>query len=170
MCGNFQITQSETMRKIITLSLSLCICACSMTENGLVLGTPDYEQRDIEVNRLDLAVLVRADALLSSEEHWSKNPSQKCADIPHPGMPGFIDGHDVMASVETIGAYMHRLPALQEVRFTIADNYPGRWKVHRLADFNAHPQTTFSDVKKVLRVTIERVKQKLAQQQADKDK
>ena len=170
------------MKIIIILLAGFMFSACTRTESGLMLDAPDYEHRDIEVNNLDLDVLQKADALLSSEEHWSKDPSMKCHDVLQPGMPGFVDGHDVMASkislycalelacVETIGSYMHRLPALQEVRFTIADNYPMRWKVHYLADFNANPQTTFSDVKNVLYITIARVKQKLERYQAEKGK
>lgn len=168
------------MKKSFILTAILLLGSCSMTENGLVLGTPDYEQRDIEVNELDLAILKKADALLSSDNHWSNDASVNCQDKPQPGMIGFVDGHDVMAtrwslycalqlaSVEIIGSYMHRLPALQEVRFTIADNYPMRWNVHRLVDFNANPNTTFSDVKNVLYITIARVKQKLEQYQSEK--
>ena len=65
------------------------------------------------------------------------------------------------ASIEMNGKYIHRQPALQEVRFVIDDNYKNRWKVHRLADFNAHPDTSFSDVKFVIAKAIKTVKGKL---------
>lgn len=170
------------MRRLIAIFGLFILCSCYRTENGLMSGLPDYEKRDIEVNELDLNVLQKADAFLSSENHWSKDSSMKCQDKPEPGMIGYINGHDVMAtkwslycalqqaSVDTIGSYMHRLPALQEVRFTIDDNYPTRWKVHRLVDFNSHPDTTFSDVKNVLYITVARVKQKLEQYRAQKEK
>jgi hypothetical protein len=56
---------------------------------------------------------------------------------------------------------MHRQPALQEIRFVIEDNYKNRWSVHRLADFNAHPDTTFNDVKLVIAKAVGTVKSKL---------
>jgi hypothetical protein len=168
------------MKKITSLLFCWLIVSCSMTENGMVAGTPDYEGRDIEVNNLDLQVLLRANAMLPSEDHWSKDSSLKCADLPRHETSHGVDGYDLMgsklslycalhlSSIETIGTYVHRLPALQEVRFTIADRYPKRWKVHRLADFNAHPKTTFTDVKQVLAVTIARVKQKIQTQKQNK--
>ena len=168
------------MRKITAFLFILCLSACSMTENGLVPGTPDYENRDIEVNGLDLEVLLKANAMLASADHWSKDSSLKCTDGPHHKINSATDGYDLrgirlslycalqQSSIETIGTYIHRLPALKEVRFTIADNCPKRWKVHRLADFNADPQTTFSDVKQVLSVTIARVRQKIKAQRANK--
>ena len=76
------------------------------------------------------------------------------------GIPEY-EKRDIKVSNIVDGQYIHRRPALQEVRFTIDDNYKDRWKVHRLADFNSHPNTTYTDVVKVLDVTIYRVKQKL---------
>lgn len=159
---------------ITSAFIALLLFACSMNKNEVVQDASDYEHRDIEVNSLDLKILQRADAILSSKAHWSKDPSIKCADLPQPGKIGFVDGHDVLATkynlycaleiatAQTVGSFLHQYPAIQEVRFTIADNYPMRWKKHRLLEFNAHPDTTFKDVKNVIYITIARVKQKIA--------
>ena len=47
---------------------------------------------------------------------------------------------------EVTGDYVHRHPALQEVRFIIDDKYNNRWKVHILADYNINPETSIKDI------------------------
>ena len=66
------------------------------------------------------------------------------------------------ASIEVNGVYVHRQAALQEIRFIINDQYKNRWKGHRLADFNAHPGTSFKDIKSVINSAIMVVKNKLS--------
>jgi hypothetical protein len=51
---------------------------------------------------------------------------------------------------------------LQEVRFSIDDNYKNRWSTHRLIDFNANKDTRFEDIKSVLNMAISNVKIKIA--------
>ncbi len=128
------------------------------TENGIVLGMPDYEKRDIRVSQVDLDILTRADGLLSGENEWSK------ARVPDCRQSDKLDLYCALerASVEVLGTYVHRQPALQEVRFAIDDRYRQRWTKHRLADFNAHGDTGFEDVKSVLAQAIATVKEKLA--------
>lgn len=65
------------------------------------------------------------------------------------------------ASIDVMGKYIHRQPALQEVRFAIDDNYKSRWSKHRLIDFNSNKDTSFNDVKSVLEMAISTVKMKI---------
>ena len=46
---------------------------------------------------------------------------------------------------------------MQVVRFTVEKYDNGRVKNHRLMDWNNSPETTFAEVKKVLRESRERV-------------
>ena len=128
------------------------------TENGIVLGLPDYESRDIHVSQVDLGILIKADALLSSKDIWSRDRISNCS------QPGRLDLYCALerASVEVIGKYIHRQPALQEVRFIIDDDYRERWTKHRLVDFNANKDTSFEDIKSVLAQAIATVRRKLA--------
>jgi len=130
---------------------------CYQTENGLVFGLPDYEKRDVKVTAVDLEILLKADALLKDESVWKSDADRICND------PIKLSLYCALkkASVEVSGEYIHRQPALQEVRFVIRDDYRNRWKVHRLADFNANPATSFDDVKSVIAKAIEIVKGKL---------
>jgi len=146
------------MNKLITILLcAITLIACTRTENGLVFGLPDYEKRNIKVSQTDLKILLKAKELLSTEENWLKNSQRACT-----GNPPF-NLYCALKTASNIidGKYIHRRPALQEVRFTIDDTFNDRWTVHRLADFNNHAYTSYVDVLSVLEITINRVKLKL---------
>ena len=135
----------------------LILCSCYRTENGLVLGLPDYEKKSIKVAQADLTILLKADSLLKDESTWSKRADRVCNNSDRLSL--FCALHN--STIEVIGKYVHRQPALQEVRFVINDNFRKRWKIHRLADFNANPDTSFKDVKFVIDQAITVVKKKL---------
>jgi hypothetical protein len=50
---------------------------------------------------------------------------------------------------------------MQIIRFTLEKYENGRVKEHRLMDWNNHPDTTFEEVKKVLKESMEEVKRQL---------
>jgi hypothetical protein len=52
-------------------------------------------------------------------------------------------------------------PALREIRFVIDDGFRGRWRKHRLGDFDANPATTFSDAKHVILTAIQHIRKRL---------
>ncbi len=133
------------------------VSGCTRTENGLVLGTPDYEKRAITVSQIDLDILVKTNQLLNNKSLWDKGPIQACQKSVRLSLFCALKE----ASIEITGRYVHRQPALQEVRFIIDDTYKTRWRIHRLADFNAHPDTSFKDIKWVIFSAIEIVKDKL---------
>ncbi|UFS63347.1 hypothetical protein LOH54_04260 [Sulfurimonas sp. HSL-3221] len=128
------------------------------TENGIVLGLPDYERRDVRVSPVDLEILSRADTLLPNESAWRKAPVSDCSQLEELDLYCALE----KASVEVMGRYVHRQPALQEVRFAIDDYYRTRWTKHRLIDFNADKATGFGDIKFVLAQASSSVKKKLA--------
>jgi hypothetical protein len=137
--------------------LAVGLSGCYQTENGLVFGKPSYEETNIEVSQVDLKILRKADALLKDEAVWRKDAVRVCTESATLNLYCALE----RASIEVTGTYEHRRPALQEVRFVIDDKYKHRWSVHRLADFNAHPDTTFKDIKLVIAVAIENVSRKL---------
>lgn len=152
LCAN------KTMRYIAASLLVILSIGCTKTENGIVFGTPGYEKRDIVVSEVDLSILEKADELLSNETQWDKSSARKCGDSHKLSLYCALE----KASIEILGKYVHRQAGLQEVRFVIDDKYKNRWRVHRLSDFNVHPDTTFYDVKAVLKEAISTVEDKLA--------
>ena len=154
-------------KKLIYAAVILILLSCYVifgvigvykTENGIVLGLPDYEKRTIHVSQVDLEILTKADTLLSNKNRWSKARVSNCAQAKN------LDLYCALqkACVAVMGKYIHRQPALQEVRFAIDDNYRERWTKHRLIDFNAAKETSFNDIKSVLAQAIATVKGKLA--------
>lgn len=148
------------LRVSIIVAIAFFLSSCSMTENGLVFGTPDYEKRDIAVSKIDLNILIEANSILKSEDTWLKDSVRTCDESSKLNLYCALE----KASVEIMGKYVHRQPALQEVRFAIDDNYRDRWDKHRLADFNGHPKTEYKDVKAVIAIAINTVERKLESQ------
>ncbi len=145
------------MKYIPLISILLLLTGCYRTENGLVIVKPDYEKRNIQVTGKDLKILLRANALLANANTWSRSSERECSNRE----PYSLYCALKKSSIEIDGRYVHRQPALQEVRFAIDDLYRNSWKSHRLADFNSNKETTFSDIEKVLSLAIERVSRKL---------
>lgn len=148
-----------TLKLLVILFMSFTLTGCFyQTENGIVFGKPSYEQRDAKVTEIDLEILERTDKLLT-EENWTKDSLRECTQSNQLNLYCALE----TASIEVNGAYNHRQPALQEVRFAIDDHYRSYWSKHRLSEFNGNPLTNFSDVKKVITVALNRVKSKLKQ-------
>ena len=145
------------IKALSILLLLLASASCSMTENGLVFGMPDYEKRDFSSSPNDLEILLRADSYLQAGVSWSQEEAVTCRDSERLSLYCALEA----ASMDVLGEYIHRKSALQEVRFAIDDKFRDRWSKHRLIDFNNHPDTTFDDVKKVIRIATNVVRKKM---------
>ncbi len=142
---------------LLVLLVSFLVTGCLYkTENGIVFGKPSYEQRDVKVTQNDLKILLRVDGLLT-EENWSKDSLRTCSNSDQMNLYCALE----KATIEVNGAYSHRQPALQEVRFAIDDLYRSYWTKHRLGDFNGNNLTSFSDIEKVIAMALHRVRSKL---------
>ena len=95
----------------------------------------------------DVLILDRASALLADETRWNRKDTRECPPRTQT-MSLFCALH--AASIEVLGSYDHRRPALEEVRVAIEELSNGRKFEHRLMDFNNLPATTFADIKQVL--------------------
>jgi hypothetical protein len=118
--------------------------------------TPQLEQRDQPVTQDDLAILLRAEALLRDESVWNRRDERECKDDEASGKRSLFCALQ-KACIDVLGKYDHRRVALQEVRFAVEDATRGRNFEHRLRDFNNLPQTRLEDIKKVLQVAKARV-------------
>jgi len=123
-------------------------------------ATDTIENRNLVFDSTDLKIIQRADSILTDTLKWNKQDDRKCEDdIANNRFSFFCVLYK--ASVDITGEYIHRRPAMQIVRYTLEKYENGRVKNHRLMDWNNHPDTNFEDVKKVLRESIDAVKQKL---------
>ncbi|MBX2805341.1 MAG: hypothetical protein KTR19_05170 [Hyphomicrobiales bacterium] len=129
----------------------------TQTENGIILGKPAYEKRSISVSQTDLSIVQEAKLLITESLYWSKNGDRSCNGKTSYSLFCALKA----ASIKSGGKYIHRRPALQEVRFAIDDLFRNRWKVHRLAEFNSHKDTKHKDILSVLDLAMNRINQKL---------
>lgn len=125
-----------------------------------VFGQSERENRNLEFDSLDLKIVERADAILSDETKWHKQDDRRCEDdIENGKFSLFCALYN--ASLEVASEYEHRRPSMQQVRFTLWKYENGRVVNHRLMDWNNHPDTTFEEIKKVLKESIDEIKWKL---------
>ena len=122
--------------------------------------SPLLEQRDQPVTAEDVAILVRAQALLKSNSVWNRADERECKDDEAKGMRSLFCALQ-KASIDVLGSYDHRRVALQEVRFAVEEATRGRDFEHRLRDFNNLPETRLEDIQRVLAVAKERVSARL---------
>jgi hypothetical protein len=132
-------------------------------QNTAVPTTVDTERRDQAVTAEDLAILQRADEILSSAAVWNRHDTRICnQDDKTWSLFCALE----KGSLFVLGEYRHREVALQEVRFAVEEASKGAPFEHRLMDYNNLPTTTFDDIKRVLAVATERVAARLAAQNA----
>lgn len=120
-------------------------------------GQSSTENRNLEFDSLDLQILLRADSILSDKTIWNKQDDRKCDDdIAKEKYSLFCSLYK--ASIDITGEYEHRRSSMQLVRFTLEKYENGRVINHRLMDWNNHPDTTFEEIKKVLKESIDEIK------------
>ena len=141
------------LRILFALALVFATNACCHPDAKSVVE----EGRDFNVGADDFRILERADHILASEAVWNRADTRDCPE-DEVGVSLFCALH--RASIDVLGAYDHRRAALQEVRLVIGER--GKDYVHRLMGFNNDQATTFSDIKQVLRESLERLRKRNA--------
>jgi len=104
----------------------------------------------------DLLILKRADKILSDETIWNRNDTRKCLRL--------MDSWSLFcalreACIEVTGSFSNRRVAIEEVRFEVEDVTgwgDRKWPFHPLMEYNNLPTTKFEDIKKVLKIAMER--------------
>jgi len=151
--------QGPTSRKALIVSAyAFCLLLLLLLVGGLQYLW--LERRNQAVTVEDLRILERADAFLKDESAWNRKDDRQCDDDKASGRWSLSCALDV-ACIEVLGHYEHARAALQEVRFVVEEVTHGRQFEGRLMGFNNLPETRFEDVKNVLRVARERVRQRL---------
>jgi hypothetical protein len=123
--------------------------ACPSDDDTEVAPTP---------TNTDLAVLRRADDLLSAPSAWSHAGDRECEPAAR-SFNLYCALH--RASIDVVGVACHRSAALQEVRWIVDERTRGVDLAHRLMDYNNLPTTTFTDIKSALRDAIDRLSKEL---------
>jgi hypothetical protein len=105
----------------------------------------------------DLLILKRADQILSSEAVWNRRDTRVCPDKAKK----FSLYCALEEASKELGSFEHRSAVMQETRFTIDALKPKNDYEHRLMGYNNDPSTTLADIKRVIRLTEDRIAAKL---------
>ena len=149
-------------------------CQLTRYTNALFLGTctqeervspmairianrSDYEMMGLyfEPSQTDVAILQRAKAILIEQAERNLNGDRDCSDDRAEERFSVYCAMYV-ASLETAGLYRHRRPAMQELRRSLTDSFPGQY-VHQLRDISNDPNVTNERIAKAIDVAIDRL-------------
>jgi hypothetical protein len=109
------------------------------------------------VTKNDLVIVRRADQILDSEAKWNRADTRVCPDTAKT----FSLYCALEKASKEVDTFQHRSAVMQETRFVIDEIAPNRNYDHRLMGYNNDPATTFADIKKIMRLTQERIAEKL---------
>jgi len=108
------------------------------------------ENKELVFDSTDLRIIQKTDSILSDETKWNRDDNRYCFDDIHKGRYSLFCAL-YKASVDITGEYEHRRPVMQQVRFIIDKYGQDRVINHRLMDWNNHTETSFGEVKQVLK-------------------
>jgi hypothetical protein len=145
----------KAMMVVVFLGCLLALSLAGAVSWGLWLERPNQP-----ATTDDLRILEKADALLKDESAWNRNDDRACDDDRATGKFSLFCALET-ACTEVLGEYDHRRAALQEVRVVVEEATQQRRFEHRLMDFNNLSETRFDDVKRVLRMSAQRVAARL---------
>jgi len=125
------------------------------TSSDKVVDNADHH---LAFDTSDLKILEKTDALLSDSSKWNKNTNQEC-DVADNKYSLFCALN--LASVETLGEYSSSRPSIKIVELKIKKYENRRVVRFGIIDWNDHPDTTFEELKQVLKEAIDEVKKQL---------
>jgi hypothetical protein len=97
----------------------------------------------VKPSALDLEIVKRASAILSTEDAWNRADNRKCpTDAPTWSIYCALE----KAEVEVTGGFHHRRPASEIVRKIVDELTPTRGYHHHLMEYNNDPTTHLGDV------------------------
>lgn len=124
-----------------------------------------WTNKESVVSEIDLTVLKRAKTYLENEQFWERSKDRYCLHWEKKSLFCAI----ALAQKEIDGQYKHGSVPLQHIRFQIDEQYPERWKIHPIMEFNNHSETDFQDVKNLLDETIIQLEKRLQRGKAKTD-
>jgi len=111
--------------------------------------------KQIAPNALDREIIMRADALLSSDAVWNRADNRQCDAAARTWSIYCALEH---ATREVTGGFHHRRPALELVRVIVEDRTKDRNYSHRLMDYNNDASTRLADVRTLFAAALARMR------------
>jgi hypothetical protein len=117
-------------------------------QEGESLKLTIVANRQLPPTKDDIAIVQRAIALIPSKEVWNKEDNRQCP----PGQAKISLFCAMMqATTEISGGVHYRQPAMQAVREVLNEVGGDRVKLHRIMDYNNHPDTTLEEIHALLK-------------------
>jgi hypothetical protein len=116
--------------------------------DGDMLTLTVIANRQLPPTQDDIRIINRALELIPSHGAWNKEDNRQC---PQNQMKLSLFCAMMQATTEVSGSVHYRQPAMQAVREVLNEVGVGRFKLHRLMDYNNHPDTTLEEVHALLR-------------------
>jgi hypothetical protein len=123
----------------------------SSPKDGFLLDASE----EVQPNALDKKIILRAAAILSTEQVWNRADNRRC---PQDAVSWSIYCAMEKATTEVTGGFQHRRPALELVRDIIQERTEARHYHHSLKDYNNDPTTTLADVQSLFREALARIR------------
>ena len=146
-----------TMGLIIALAPGVMAQAGGKNARPPAQPQADDDNARPPVTKTDLLIIQRADQILDSEAKWNRADTRVCPD----SAKTFSLYCALEKASKEISTFQHRSAVMQETRFVIDEIAPNRNYEHRLMGYNDDKTTSFGDIKKVIRLTEERITAKL---------
>ena len=109
---------------------------------------------------LDLKIVQKADAILSDSSKWNKADDRQCEDdINNVRYSLFCALHK--ASIDITGEYIPRRPGVEMVKLSVNKYGQRRAVTDKIIEWNNHSDTTFEELKKVLKESMDEIKKRL---------
>jgi hypothetical protein len=110
---------------------------------------------EVSPSPLDIEIIRRANALLSSNAVWNRADNRRC---PGAGKTWSIYCALDRAAIDATCGTHHRRPAMETVRVIVDERTASRNYAHRLMDYNNDSSTTLSDVHSLFQEALRRMK------------
>ena len=111
--------------------------------------------KQVAPNALDRQIVMRADALLSSDAVWNRADNRQCDAAARTWSIYCALEH---ATREVTGGFNHRRPALELVRVIVEERTKDRNYSHRLMDYNNDTTTHLNDLRTLFAAALARMK------------
>lgn len=115
---------------------------------GEILSLTINASKQLPPTQDDVKIIQRALALIPNPEAWNKQDNRQC---PQGQTKVSLFCALQIATTEISGGVHYRQPALQAVREMLNEVGADRVKLHRIMDYNNHPDTTLQEIHTLLK-------------------
>ena len=135
--------------------------------SSITIDSISSKALNLVFDSLDLKIVQKADAILSDSSKWNKADDQQCKDDINTERYSLFCAL-YKASIDITGEYIHRRPGVEMVKLSVNKYGQRRAVTDKIIGWNNHSDTTFEELKKVLKESLDEIKNQLLKKDAGK--